>query len=57
MKAVTNCLRPSANLKKNWAPNHSLKKEAKRLAEGLSLEPPTFYHDNPAAAALKLSVQ
>lgn len=35
----------------------SMKKEAKRLAEGLSLEPPTFYHDNHAAAALKLRVQ
>lgn len=35
----------------------SMKKEAKRLAAGLSLEPPTFYHDNQAAAALRLKKQ
>jgi radical SAM superfamily enzyme YgiQ (UPF0313 family) len=32
----------------------SMKKEAKRLAKGLHLEPPTFYHDNQAAAALRV---
>lgn len=31
----------------------SMKKEAKRLADGLNLEPPTFYEQNPAAVALQ----
>jgi hypothetical protein len=31
----------------------SMKKEAKRLAAGLKLEPPTFYELNPAAVALQ----
>lgn len=31
----------------------SMKKEAKRLADGLQLEPPTFYELNPAAVALQ----